>query len=169
MTWEKKRPLSLAERIRTNQPVPLPVAALLSAATPVFRIGMWARLRAKRVRVDARVISFGNLTVGGTGKTPAVIERARMEMAAGHTVAVLTRGYGTQQTKTPVVVDGRNGLAGLYERVGDEPALIASKVPGVTGSEMRRSHRGGARGHRTARLRHADPRRRLSVRAVGAR
>lgn len=127
----KKRPLCLAERIRANQPVPFPVGALLSAATPAYRLGMWARLRAKRVRVDARVISFGNLTAGGTGKTPAVIERARDEVAAGRTVAVLTRGYGTRQTNAPVVVNGRDGLAGLYERVGDEAALIAAKVPEV--------------------------------------
>ena len=116
---------ALAERIRRGEPIPLPIAALLTAATPFQRFGMWRRLNGPRVRLKgprpglkARVISFGNLTAGGTGKTPAVIERARAETAAGKRVAVLTRGYGRKWVPA--------------ETLADEPALIARLVPGVT-------------------------------------
>src|SRR5512143_415393 len=94
----------LVEKVRKGERIPAPLGAVLSAATPVVRLGMWARMQQRRVRVDARVISFGNLTAGGTGKTPAVIERARAEVAAGRKVAVLTRGYGSRQSGRPVAV-----------------------------------------------------------------
>lgn len=120
-----------AERVRRGEELPFPVAALLTAATPVFRAGMLARLMGPRVRVDAHVVSFGNLTAGGTGKTPAVIERACAEIKAGKRVAVLTRGYGA----TPIgrgevlVRTGGDTPEDLCASVGDEPALIAMKAP----------------------------------------
>ncbi|MDQ1256241.1 MAG: Tetraacyldisaccharide 4-kinase, partial [Candidatus Hydrogenedentes bacterium] len=124
---------NLAERIRRGDPVPLPLAALLSAATPVQRLGMFLRLRKPRTRVEARVISFGNITAGGTGKTPAVIERARIEIAAGHRVAVLTRGYGTAASQEPLLVASTEDASfiEMAKRVGDEPALIVRRAPGV--------------------------------------
>jgi len=120
---------ALAEKVRKGEPIPPLWAAALEAATPVVRAGMWLRLQRSRVFVDARVISFGNLTAGGTGKTPAVIERARTESAAGRKVAVLTRGYGSEPVRQPVVVDAATPNA--YALVGDEGALIARKVPGA--------------------------------------
>ena len=93
---------SFSEMIRRGDPIPAPIAALLSACTPVTRLGMWWRLRQPVTRVDAHVVSFGNLTAGGTGKTPAVIERARKELADGRRVAVLTRGYGRPDRTVPV-------------------------------------------------------------------
>lgn len=48
----------------------------------------------RRHRVNARVISVGNITWGGTGKTPLVMMLARSLTAKGKRVAVLTRGYG---------------------------------------------------------------------------
>ena len=124
---------TLAEKIRKNQPVPAPLAAVLSAATIIQRAGMWVRLRATPVRVDARVISFGNITAGGTGKTPAVIERVRAELDAGRRVAVLTRGYGHPNREKGLIALGADSNASdrLYDIVGDEPALIAKKCPGV--------------------------------------
>jgi len=119
----------LAEKIRKNEPIPFPLAALLEAGTPVVRIGMWARSRRPRVRVPARVISFGNITAGGTGKTPAVIERARREIAAGHKVAVLTRGYGSKQEKNPIVATLSTPLEDLCGVLGDEGALILRNAP----------------------------------------
>lgn len=121
----------LSEKVRNGEPIPAPIAALLTAATPVQRAGMWLRLSGPRERIDARVISFGNITAGGTGKTPAVIERVQHELAAGHKVAVLTRGYGAKNApRDPLVVPGAEA-ASMWESVGDEPALIARKAPEV--------------------------------------
>jgi tetraacyldisaccharide 4'-kinase len=73
----------------------------------------------------------GNLTVGGTGKTPCVILLARMLAEAGHTVAVLSRGYARKKgTAVQLVADGQRVLAPL-EEAGDEPLMMAKKIPGV--------------------------------------
>ncbi|HEO71516.1 MAG TPA: tetraacyldisaccharide 4'-kinase [Candidatus Hydrogenedentes bacterium] len=114
----------LLGRIRRGEPLPFPMGGLLSAATPVWRLGMARRMRLPRVRVDAHVVSFGNLTVGGTGKTPAVIERARIETARGKKVAVVTRGYGTKRKAVPEVAQGEKAIA-----LGDEPGLVGLRVP----------------------------------------
>ncbi len=121
---------SLAEKIRRNEPISLPLAALLTAASHVTPIGMSLRMLKPRVRVDAHVISFGNITAGGTGKTPAVIERARAELAAGKRVAVLTRGYGSDP-RTHIVVTPETRQKNLFEEIGDEATLIFRKAPGV--------------------------------------
>lgn len=120
----------LAERIRRNEPIPAPLAVLLSAATPISRAGMWWRHRRPTVKAGAYVISIGNLTAGGAGKTPLVIERARHELAQGRKVAVLTRGYGSTPSRDPVAAVA-DSSAGLFAALGDEAALIARKLPGV--------------------------------------
>lgn len=117
-------------KIRRGDPIPSPLAAVLHACTPVTRLGMWWRLRQPVTRVDAQVVSFGNLTAGGTGKTPAVIERARMELAEGNRVAVLTRGYGSPDRTVPVDSESIEEKD-WYRLLGDEAALILKKAPGV--------------------------------------
>ena len=89
----------LANKVRRNDPLPLPWAMILSAITPCTRAGMFLRRVKPVTRVEALVVSFGNITVGGTGKTPAVIERAERESALGRKVAILTRGYGAPSSK----------------------------------------------------------------------
>ncbi|MCC6695721.1 MAG: tetraacyldisaccharide 4'-kinase [Candidatus Hydrogenedentes bacterium] len=127
MSWQSE----LRERIAAGEPLPFPLAALLSAGVPLQRMGMWWRLRGPRERVDAHVISFGNITAGGTGKTPAVIERVERELAAGRIVAVLTRGYGSRTPATSPLVLRGDEAADRWDLVGDEPALIARRCPGV--------------------------------------
>lgn len=128
---------SIREAVRLGRPLPLPLDMALRALTPVTRAGMALRLRERPERVDARVVSFGNLTAGGTGKTPAVIERAAREMAAGEKVAILTRGYygalkgGPHVHVAPDRLDGAERLR-IAEAFGDEPALLAMRLPGVT-------------------------------------
>ncbi len=117
----------LADRIRRGEPVDGLLGAVLGAASWVQRAGMRCKLRGPRVRVDARVISFGNITAGGTGKTPAVIERAEQEIAAGHTVAVLSRGYGGARVAEPLVHPPKS--APDARQLGDELAMIARRVP----------------------------------------
>lgn len=78
------------------------------------------------------MISIGNLTWGGTGKTPAVIKLAREIAAAGLKPAVLSRGYFRKDKKESFVAvsDGRRTLV-PPALSGDEPFLIAQSVPGA--------------------------------------
>lgn len=121
---------TLADTIRRGDPVPFPLAILLSAATPFVRIGMALRLRKRPIKVDAHVVSFGNITAGGTGKTPAVIERARRELGQGKKVGILTRGYGGQ-SDSAVSVWTQAPPSENRTLLGDEPSLILMKAPGV--------------------------------------
>jgi tetraacyldisaccharide 4'-kinase len=77
------------------------------------------------------VVSIGNITVGGTGKTPVTAYIARFLLAQGYRVAVLTRGYGgSLEGQTCVVSDGAAIMLSARE-CGDEPFLLASAVPGL--------------------------------------
>jgi tetraacyldisaccharide 4'-kinase len=84
------------------------------------------------------VVSIGNITVGGTGKTPMVIMLAETLEKEGFRPAVLSRGYGgKKRDRTNVVSDGKNILMGIQE-AGDEPLLMAQSlgdVPVITGKK----------------------------------
>ena len=81
-------------------------------------------------QIDAPVISVGNITTGGTGKTPLVEWIARRVAGSGRRVCVLTRGYGrTDPSMRVVVSDGEHILAGVREG-GDEPVLLAEALQG---------------------------------------
>lgn len=79
---------------------------------------------------DCKIISIGNITVGGTGKTPAVAAIAQALQQSGKRVAILSRGYGRNTNGTVVVSDGASILSTPSES-GDEPFLLAQKLPGV--------------------------------------
>jgi tetraacyldisaccharide 4'-kinase len=70
------------------------------------------------------VISVGNITVGGTGKTPLVMALTKVLMAKGMVVAILSRGYKRTKTSESVVSDGKTILLSPEES-GDEPFLMA--------------------------------------------
>jgi len=76
------------------------------------------------------VVSVGNLTVGGTGKTPLVMMLARGLMDRGISVAILSRGYKGTKTSEPVVSDGKSIFLSPEES-GDEPFLMAQVCKGV--------------------------------------
>jgi tetraacyldisaccharide 4'-kinase len=78
---------------------------------------------------SARVISVGNLVVGGSGKTPAVIHMAKLLSSAGKRVAVLSRGYKRASSDDRIIRPG--DPSANAEEVGDEPALIARSCPEV--------------------------------------
>ncbi|MDX6613814.1 MAG: tetraacyldisaccharide 4-kinase [Blastocatellia bacterium] len=81
-------------------------------------------------RISAPVISVGNLTTGGTGKTPLVESIARIVAAEGKRVCILTRGYGRKDPRQRVVVsDGKALLADAID-AGDEPRLLAENLLG---------------------------------------
>jgi tetraacyldisaccharide 4'-kinase len=76
------------------------------------------------------VISIGNLTVGGSGKTPHVASIAASLRDEGFRIAVLSRGYGRTSRGVRWVSDGHRILS-TWEDGGDEPFLLARKLPGV--------------------------------------
>jgi tetraacyldisaccharide 4'-kinase len=81
-------------------------------------------------RLPARVISIGNLSLGGTGKTPAVITVSREAQKRGFLPCILTRGY-KGSAKGPGFVTRGNGPVLDVEEAGDEPYLMAVKLSGV--------------------------------------
>jgi len=90
-----------------NLPLPLRIflwpLSLLYAAAVWLRAWLYARGWLKQERLNARVVSVGNLTVGGTGKTPMVIWLAERFLAEGKRVAILSRGYrGSDKTSDEI-------------------------------------------------------------------
>jgi tetraacyldisaccharide 4'-kinase len=83
-----------------------------------------------RRRLTAPVVSVGNLTVGGSGKTPLVAEIARLLLEMGERPSILSRGYGRTRTVDGVVVvsDGREMKCDVAH-AGDEPFMLAREVP----------------------------------------
>ena len=87
----------------------------------------WARVE----RVSVPVISLGNLSVGGTGKTPLVEKICRLLQADGLRAAVVSRGYRRRGGERVTVVsrgDGRGPVVGP-DAAGDEPFLLAGHLP----------------------------------------
>jgi tetraacyldisaccharide 4'-kinase len=85
----------------------------------------------REVKLSCPVISVGNITVGGTGKTPCVIWLAQMLQERGYKPAVLSRGYGSKSSRpVNIVSDGKDILLAA-DQAGDEPLLIARSLPGV--------------------------------------
>jgi tetraacyldisaccharide 4'-kinase len=114
--------------------------ALLAALWPaeqLFRAAIGLRAMAYErgwlavQQAAAPVISVGNLAVGGAGKTPVTHALAARLAARGRRVAILSRGYGAVRTDTRVVSDGERVLL-TAEQGGDEPVLLARRLPGVS-------------------------------------
>ena len=111
--------------------------AVVSIRYFLYRTGLL-----RRYPLGTQVISIGNVTAGGTGKTPVTEIFARTLAAEGRKVAILSRGYRrkeapwwqrlfTQVIEKPLVVsDGRHVLLDSATG-GDEPYMLASNLPGV--------------------------------------
>ncbi len=82
-------------------------------------------------RLPLKVISIGNLTAGGTGKTPHTALLARYLQKKGIKTAVLSRGYRGTKTKEGAVISDGHSLLGTVEEGGEEAFLLARKLPGV--------------------------------------
>ncbi len=105
--------------------------ALLKAASTLYEKALQkdqARLRKKRVKLPAPVISIGNLSTGGTGKTPVTIWMCEFLLEMGLRPAVLTRGYG-RRGKSHGRVPLFGNPAELADLFGDEPVMISEHLP----------------------------------------
>jgi tetraacyldisaccharide 4'-kinase len=105
----------------------------LYAATVRFRRNAYARRWLTTHRVGKPVIVVGNLTVGGTGKTPLVIWLARHLAGRGLKVGIVSRGYGSPAGESPRLVSD----ASNWQDVGDEPLLLYRRTgcPTVIGRD----------------------------------
>lgn len=117
--------------------MPRPWAAALAPAAWAYRGGLAVREAAYRLgllsttRLPCRVVSVGNLTVGGTGKTPLVEAIARELSARGRRVVILSRGYGRRRRHgVDLVSDGARLLLSARD-AGDEAVLLGRRLPGV--------------------------------------
>ncbi len=95
------------------------------------RAALYRREILRSVKVSPRVISIGNLTVGGTGKTPFTLRLAELLRDRGHGVAVLCRGYKRESGEPITLVsDGKTVLADV-RKSGDEAQLMARRLTNV--------------------------------------
>ncbi len=126
MSWGKRR-----EKLKKS----LGGRALLGAASLAYgagvlaRRGLYAAGVLPRKKLGAKVVCVGNLTAGGTGKTPAVLLAAETLRKRGHEVAILSRGYGRTAPRrdVSVLLDGRKTD---WRECGDEPWMIHQSLQG---------------------------------------
>jgi tetraacyldisaccharide 4'-kinase len=111
--------------------LPLAAAEWAFGAASGLRNAIYSAGLRRTARAGAPVISIGNLSVGGAGKTPAAMAVAARLQARGRKVAVLSRGYGAVRSDARVVSDGREVLLSSAEG-GDEAVLVARRLPGVS-------------------------------------
>jgi tetraacyldisaccharide 4'-kinase len=110
--------------------VALGAAAVAYAGALGARRWLYGRGLLRPRALPCPVVSLGNLTVGGTGKTPAVELAVRTLAEQGHRPAVVSRGYGRKSRGIHIVAD----VASIRlepEEAGDEPFLLARRLPGV--------------------------------------
>lgn len=122
----------------------VPLHLLFRAVALVYCLGLRLNRLAHRRGIfparalPVRVISVGNLTLGGTGKTPFVLLVAGILREKGFKPAILSRGYGGRsQKKINVVCDGKTILLAA-DAAGDEPVMIARRlknIPVLTGRD----------------------------------
>ena len=126
---------------------------ILFGGSKIFQVAIKLRRWLYNVRIfrdktlGVQVIAIGNLTLGGTGKTPVVEKFARALRDAGRNVAILSRGYRSKpvplhtkilnkillredQTPPRIVSDGKSLLLDS-EMAGDEPYMLASNLKDV--------------------------------------
>ncbi|MHB8070261.1 MAG: tetraacyldisaccharide 4'-kinase, partial [Desulfobaccales bacterium] len=130
---------NLFDRLQGRDEAPAPTCSIKAVAGTLAGVyGLGARTRRslyvrgwlKPKRLPAPVISVGNLTVGGTGKTPIVACLAQLLQSQGKKVAILSRGYGGTAKGVTCISDGQ----GIYQKppqVGEEAYWLARALPGV--------------------------------------
>ncbi|MEA3416133.1 MAG: tetraacyldisaccharide 4'-kinase [Thermodesulfobacteriota bacterium] len=85
----------------------------------------------KSKRLPCTIISIGNITVGGTGKTPMTIKVAQIVRRLGYKVAIISRGYKGEAEKTGGIVSNGHTIFMEPEKAGDEPFMMAAKLKNI--------------------------------------
>ena len=115
----------------------LVVGSILSALSLLYRGALSVRRAWYRLpwpgtkKLPCAVISVGNITLGGTGKTPTVIDIAGLILRKGKRPAVVSRGYGRRDESLISIVSDGQTVQHDPVKNGDEPVLIADRLAGV--------------------------------------
>lgn len=120
---------------KENKSLLLPILELFAFFYEVitkFRNYLYDKNILKSQKVNAYVISVGNITTGGVGKTPLVAEIAKYFYAQNKNVAIISRGYGGQLSnkKVNLISNGKEILHTAQE-AGDEPYWFAENLQGI--------------------------------------
>jgi tetraacyldisaccharide 4'-kinase len=105
--------------------------SLLYGAVTRTRLSLYRRGTFVTSKLDRPVISVGNITTGGTGKTPLVEWVAKTLAGQGKRPCILTRGYGRKDPHVQVIVSDGYGVLASPMEAGDEPYLLAVNLSGV--------------------------------------
>ncbi len=126
--WLGERNESLALQLAL---APLDVASWVYAGAAWLHRTAAERGITRSRRLSARVVSVGNLVVGGTAKTPLAAWLAAQLRQRGWKVALASRGYGRAGREPVEVVSDGRFVHGSAATAGDEPMLLAAQAPGV--------------------------------------
>jgi tetraacyldisaccharide 4'-kinase len=110
-----------------------PAALPLAALSFLYGLGVKLRMHMAPTKkgLPGFVLSLGNLTVGGTGKTPAAAMIAEWALEQGYKPAILSRGYGRKGRQKVLEVSDGKAILSTPAESGDEPYLLAKKLKGV--------------------------------------
>lgn len=107
-----------------------PLSVIYAAVTKARLVAYQSRLLPVN-KLDVPVVSVGNLTTGGTGKTPLVEFVCRVLARNNRKVCILTRGYARENPKSRVIVSNGSEIRANAGDAGDEPLLLAQTLKGV--------------------------------------
>jgi len=110
---------------------PLSIVSWIYGMVVGIRKILYQRGLFKSRRLPCKVISVGNITLGGTGKTPLVIALTRELLKRGISVGILSRGYKGLKEKTGGVVSDGRQIHLTSAEAGDEPFMLARQLSGV--------------------------------------
>ncbi len=127
----------LADRQRADGMLDSALQASLAAVAPVYATGAYLNRMAhdlglvRREVLPATVFSVGNLTLGGTGKTPFCLWLIEWMREQGRQPGILTRGYGREDERRLMIVHDGRRLRATTRQAGDEPVLLAKTLGNV--------------------------------------
>jgi tetraacyldisaccharide 4'-kinase len=125
-----RRPKPPDEMLRAYK---MPLIPLLGPLSLVYRaaVRLWRMIPAEEEDIGLPVISVGSISVGGTGKTPLCIGIAQELTDRGQRVCIVSRGYRRKAKTSPLIVSDGRGIRARVTEAGDEPYLMAKRLPKV--------------------------------------
>ncbi len=97
----------------------------------LVRFSLYKRGFLKQHKLPVPVVSLGNLTMGGTGKTPAVAFIANLVQSLGYRPAIISRGYGGRATSAVNLISNGVKIFLDAQQAGDEPYMLARHLPAI--------------------------------------